>query len=191
MSLTALNSYGVSDLSSAFMVAESTGSRKMSLDDITRLGVSDYGAMFTLETVTGIPADTDTQILCDSISYDNGDFTDANSIGVFYIKSDNWEYVQAGASRFSPLDSPLGFTIFITINSYVTGGGTPDGFPVCEVVDEETATDQNPSMHLSGPPLPVSSGDTFEIKAFSRTNVATIAIDRSPSFWIRGIKRRG
>lgn len=190
MSLTALNSYGVSDISSAIMVAD-PDSKKMSLKDITRLGVSDYGALFSLNTVTGIPANTDTQILCDSIEYDTGNFTDANSIGVFYIKDSNWEYVQVGASRISPLGSQGGFTIFITINSYVTGGATPDGYPICEVINEETSAVRNLSMHLASPPLPVSSGDTFELKGYSTTNAATIPPDRAPSFWIRGVKRRG
>ena len=186
MSLTALNSYGVSDINSAIMVSD-PDTKRMSLADI--VGVSDYGAKFTLNTPTGIPASTDTQILCDSIEYDTGNFTTSTSIGVFYIKDSTWEYVQVGFDRLNPISARVGFTGFITINSFITGG--PDGYPVCESADEQGATLTEPVLHASSEPLPVSSGDTFELKAFSVTDVATILTGKVPSFWIRGYKRRG
>ena len=99
-SLSALASGDISDIRSSqlLMVSSDTGYRVDLTEVYAKYALENVGAAWICNSAqTRSVFDTCTlSAICRSLAYDYGDFTDANSPGVFWIKNNKWAYVELG-----------------------------------------------------------------------------------------------
>lgn len=98
-SLTAVASNNATSVESIFLLTTASGANayRASLKEVSHIGVGfDQGACWQCNTGAGGGSSTSPYYAFGSLAYDSASWTDANSIGIFRIPTDKWEYVQVG-----------------------------------------------------------------------------------------------
>ena len=98
-SLTAVASNNATSVESIFLLTTASGANayRASLKDVSHIGVGfDQGACWQCNTGAPGGLSTSPYYAFGSLAYDSASWTDANSIGIFRVPTDKWEYVQIG-----------------------------------------------------------------------------------------------
>lgn len=183
LSLTALGSGGVTVVSSGLLVADNAGAKAISLSTIQQISPIDRGAMWGANsTEYGLAANGWTSLKFGSLQYDTGSWTDSNSIGLFRVPSDKWQYVTVGFSltHFHSTTFNSGYRIaFLSsgVNSQIPW----------QTTDAPTNNRGGTTVEAV---MEVQSGSIIAAQVYPLTSASTEDGSRR-AFWIRGRQARG
>ena len=167
-SLTAVASGGITNLTSGFIFADINGvGYSVPLDVIEDLGLGYYGAMQTIPnsgTILGITIATTTTIVYSEEIYNFGDWIDSNSLGVFRVPNDDWEYVTCQAGIYSHMADWARLSI-------ISGAPGSESKPVGggEYLMDDLPSGSGWGVTIESAPIAVSSGDVVKCVFYSST----------------------
>jgi len=181
-SLTALASGDITDVRSSMMfIISSDTAYRVDLKDIyATYALQNVGAAWICNSAhTRSVFDTMSMSpICRSLAYDYDNFTDANSPGRFWIKSDKWAYIQLGMDMLFDASAQL----------YIAK-------PAINGVEQT-----NYYIHMYGPGqsslchfsvtvvLPVNSGDSLDWQNLCGAGTFTSVATDTSRIWIRGYR---
>ena len=181
LSLTLLSSGNITNTTSAILpIFANSANSRINWEQIADLGVFDPGALWSRgDTHTIIPSNSSLPVILNSLQYDTGSWTDANSTGLFRVPDDKWSYVRVGGCISSSLNNTTHFQAWAANLSYGTAQWPGSPFKSFRGLTYPFAT------FRSGP-LPVSSGDIIEMWGFTSGSTTTLGRYAGECFWIGG-----
>lgn len=185
LSLTAGTSGGYTHATSALMAAEVEGTVKaIDLNQFTQLAGHDVGALWINDgTAYSYPTVTWSTIKFGSLAYDTGSWTDSNSIGLFRVPNDKWEFVQIGCT-FSLHRSNDGALRIITLAGQDISS---THYPyITHNYDLFSSLGQTMTAVVKA-----TSGTVFTAQAYMTGVFSEDTVEDHEGFFIRGYKARG